>query len=175
MGFSRPEYWSGGSLSLLQGIFPTQGSNPSLPHYRQILYHLSHQGSPKILKWAAYPFSRGTSRPRNQTGVSCIAGGLFISWAAGKAQRKVSLTGKRTQAMVVKAPNPSHYIYCVKHLKIWDTWENCEEVFLWVGQQRQPIELVVWEQQVMNLLCIGHKVTSYLIFKNVEGWGKTSK
>ena len=30
----------------LQGIFPTQGSNPGLPHYRQILYHLSHQGSP---------------------------------------------------------------------------------------------------------------------------------
>ena len=35
-----------GSHSLLQGIFPTQGSNPGLPHYRWILYHLSHQGSP---------------------------------------------------------------------------------------------------------------------------------
>ena len=32
-----------GSLSLLQGIFPTQGSNPGLPHCRQILYRLSHQ------------------------------------------------------------------------------------------------------------------------------------
>ena len=31
---------------LLQGIFPTQGSNPGLPHSRQMLYHLSHQGSP---------------------------------------------------------------------------------------------------------------------------------
>ena len=31
---------------LLQGIFPTQGSNPGLPHCRQTLYHLSHQGSP---------------------------------------------------------------------------------------------------------------------------------
>ena len=38
-----------GSLSLLQGIFPTPGSNPSLPHCRQILYHLSHKGSPRIL------------------------------------------------------------------------------------------------------------------------------
>ena len=36
-----------GSLSLLQGIFPTQGSNPGLPHCRQILYRLSHQGSPQ--------------------------------------------------------------------------------------------------------------------------------
>ena len=34
-----------GSHSLLQGIFPTQGSNLSLLHCRQILYHLSHQGS----------------------------------------------------------------------------------------------------------------------------------
>ena len=31
---------------LLQGIFPTQGSNPGLPHYRQTLYLPSHQGSP---------------------------------------------------------------------------------------------------------------------------------
>ena len=35
------------SLSLLRGIFPTQGSNPGLPHCRRILYQLSHQGSPK--------------------------------------------------------------------------------------------------------------------------------
>ena len=35
-----------GCHSLLQGIFPTQGSNPSLPRCWQILYHLSHQGSP---------------------------------------------------------------------------------------------------------------------------------
>ena len=35
------------SHSLLQGILPTQGSNPGLPHCRQILYHLSYQGSPR--------------------------------------------------------------------------------------------------------------------------------
>ena len=35
-----------GSLSLLQGIFPTQGSNPGLQHCRWILYQLSHQGIP---------------------------------------------------------------------------------------------------------------------------------
>ena len=35
-----------GCHSLLQGIFPTQGWNPGLLHCRQILYHLSHQGSP---------------------------------------------------------------------------------------------------------------------------------
>ena len=35
-----------GSLSLLQGIFPAQGSNPGLPHCRQIFYQLSHKESP---------------------------------------------------------------------------------------------------------------------------------
>ena len=34
-----------GSLFLFQGIFPTQGSNPGLPHYRQILYKLRHKGN----------------------------------------------------------------------------------------------------------------------------------
>ena len=38
-----------GSHSFLQGIFPTQGSNPGLLHCRQILYHLSHQGSPDYI------------------------------------------------------------------------------------------------------------------------------
>ena len=35
-----------GSLSLLQGIFPTQGSNPGVLHCRRVLYQLSHKGSP---------------------------------------------------------------------------------------------------------------------------------
>ena len=37
-----------GCHALLQGIFPTQGLNPGLPHCRWILYHLSHQGSPAL-------------------------------------------------------------------------------------------------------------------------------
>ena len=35
--------------SLLQGIFPTQGSNPGLLHCRGILYQLSHKGSPSLM------------------------------------------------------------------------------------------------------------------------------
>ena len=58
-----------GSLSN-PGIFPTHGSNPGLPHCRQILYQLSHKGSPRILEWVAYPFSRGSSQLRNWTRVS---------------------------------------------------------------------------------------------------------
>ena len=73
------------SLSLLQGIFPTQGSNPGFPHCRQILYQLSHKGSPRILESVAYPFSRWSSQLRNQTGVSCFAGGFFTNWAMREA------------------------------------------------------------------------------------------
>ena len=58
----------GSSLALLQGIFPIQGLNPGLPHCRQLLYQLSHKGSAKILEWVAYPFSSGSSWPRNRPG-----------------------------------------------------------------------------------------------------------
>ena len=51
MEFSRPEYLSIlGSLSFLQGIFPTQGFNPGLLHCGQILYQLSHKGGPSDLE-----------------------------------------------------------------------------------------------------------------------------
>ena len=91
-----------GSLSLLQGIFPTQGSNPALLHCRWILYQLSHMGRPRILEWVAYPFFSRSSQPRNQTGVSWIAGGLFflpteLWWkpltSQGHTQWKVSMLG----------------------------------------------------------------------------------
>ena len=77
-GLYRPEYWPGqntgvGSPSFLQGIFPTQGSDPGLPCCRQILYQLSHKRSPRIMEWVACPFSSGSSWPRNWTGVSFIA------------------------------------------------------------------------------------------------------
>ena len=70
-----------GSLSLLQGICPTQGLNPGLPHCRWILYQLSYQRSPRILEWVAYRFSSGSSQRRNWSGISCTAGRLFTNWA----------------------------------------------------------------------------------------------
>ena len=69
-----------GRLSLLQGIFPTQGSNSGIQP-RSPLYQLSHKGSPRILEWVAYPFSSRSSWPRNQTRVSCIAGRFFTNSA----------------------------------------------------------------------------------------------
>ena len=56
-----------GSLSLLQGIFPTRESNPGFPHFRQIIYQLSHKGSPRILEWVVDPFFSRSFWPRKQT------------------------------------------------------------------------------------------------------------
>ena len=62
-----------GSLSLLQGFFPTQGSNPGLPHCRQILYQLSHQGRlQRILGKLALIFNHCSSPPLNLVWPVCI-------------------------------------------------------------------------------------------------------
>ena len=77
-----------------QGIFPTQGSNWGLPHFRWILYHLSHQGSPRIMQWVTLSFLQGSSWPRNWTEVSCIAGRFFTSWATKEVQDEHGLSQK---------------------------------------------------------------------------------
>ena len=40
----------------------------------------------RILEWEAFPFSRGSSQPKDRTHVSHIAGGFFTSWATREAQ-----------------------------------------------------------------------------------------
>ena len=40
----------------------------------------------RLLEWVAFPFSMGSSQPRYQTQVSCIAGGFFTSWATREVQ-----------------------------------------------------------------------------------------
>ena len=78
-----------GSLSLLQGIFPTPWIQPrppalqadSLPAEPPEQPKNTGVRSPRILGWEAYPFSSSSSRLRNRSQVSCIAGGFFTNWA----------------------------------------------------------------------------------------------
>ena len=72
------------SLPLLQGIFPTQGSNPGVPHCRRLLYHLSHKGSSRIPEWVSYPFSSGSFQPRNQTGSPVLQADSLPTELSGK-------------------------------------------------------------------------------------------
>ena len=56
MGFSRQEYWSGLPFPS-PGNLPDPGMEPGLPHCRQMLYHLSHQGSPNLTTVACKLFA----------------------------------------------------------------------------------------------------------------------
>ena len=73
-----------------RGSSQPRDQSHGLPHGGQILYQLSHKGSPRTLQWVADPFSSGSSWPRNQSGVSCIAGGFFTTWATREAQEHCS-------------------------------------------------------------------------------------
>ena len=103
MGFSRREYWcclpcappgdfidpgikpiSLMSPTLAGGYFIT-GSTWEAPKSEESWLYFGRKL--RILEWVNYPFSRGSSHPRNQTGVSCIASISFTSWATKKAHR----------------------------------------------------------------------------------------
>ena len=58
-----------GCHALLQGIFPTQGSNPRLLHCKQILYFLSHQGSPR---YHCYPHFTGKETEAQKAWGMCL-------------------------------------------------------------------------------------------------------
>ena len=85
-----------GSLPLMQGIFPTQGSKPGVPHCRWILSQLSHQGSPRILEWAAYPFFSGSSPLRNWTRVSTLQAHSLPTELSGSPRNK---SGAKVRAL----------------------------------------------------------------------------
>ena len=87
-GFSRQEYWSGLPCPP-PGNRPNPGIELRSPALQADSLPSELQESPRILKWAAYPFSGGTSGPRNQTRVSYIAGGFFTSWATQETQIKI--------------------------------------------------------------------------------------
>ena len=107
MGFSRQKYWSGLPFPP-PGDLPNPGIKPKFPallevslsHCRRIPHHLSHQGSPRLLEWVAYPRSRGTSHPRNPAGVSCIAGRFFTSWAIRKPNFRPSQSNSHLSSRV---------------------------------------------------------------------------
>ena len=141
------------SLSLLQGIFPTQGLNPGLPHWWWILYQLSHQGSPRILECVAYPFSSRSSQPRNWTAVSRLVGRFFTSWATKEALERMKLPfavsrkkkllyicagflGKKKEPRLggVNLTYPLYILWCM-------LWGPC----LWNSVERSRLEIWIGE------------------------------
>ena len=76
-----------GSLSLFQGIFPTQGLNQGLPHCRRIFYQLSHKGSPSITGVGSLALLQGVFLTQELNPVSQIAGRFFTNRAIGETLR----------------------------------------------------------------------------------------
>ena len=74
-----------GRHSLLQGIVPTQGSSPGLPHCRPILYQLNHQGNPRILEWVVFPPPGDLRDPGMESHLLHYRWILYL-WATGEAQ-----------------------------------------------------------------------------------------
>ena len=111
---------------LLQGIFPTQGLNLGLPHCRQMLYHLSHQGSPmtnldSILK------SRDITLPTNAHLIKAMVFPVVMhgceSWTIKKAEHqridafelwcwrrlfRVPWTARRSNQSILKEISPEY-------------------------------------------------------------------
>ena len=118
------------SLFLLQGIFPTQESNPGLLHCRQILYKLSHQGNPRILEWVAYAFCSRSCQIRNQgwTRVSWTAGEFFTNWATREGKEHVS---KNTHTHTHTHTHTMEYNTIIKRNEIFSfasMWVDLETV-----------------------------------------------
>ena len=108
-----------GSLSLLQGIFPTQRSNPALPYHRRILYQLSHQGSPYF--WAVLS---GSLLPMS----------LQLLWAVG--------VGLRFQAVFIRVAEFCWGLWCGCG---WGWGRGEEKLRLSIRPPAREL-LLTWEQ-----------------------------
>ena len=112
----------------------------------------------RILEWAAVPFSRGSSQPRYQTQVSCIAGGFFTSWATREAPQ-FFLFFVRTEAAkichLMKEPTNWKRLMLEKiegrHRRGWWGWDGgmtspIQWTWVWENSRRQ------WRTTMLGLL-----------------------
>ena len=77
------------------GDFPNPGIKPRSPALQVDSLPAEPPGKPKSTEWVAYPFSRGSSWPRNRTRASWVAGRFFTNWAI----REALLPHKKEQAV----------------------------------------------------------------------------
>ena len=98
-----------------------------------------------MLEWLAYPFSRGSFQPRNQTRVSCIAGGFFTRWAT----REDPLIEQDTLLVVL------HGIYSLS------TWQLIMiHIGTWVGGSKAVGEEETWSFLSVSYSCEHHQSVS---------------
>ena len=94
----------------------------------------------RILEWVAFPFSRGSSQPRDWTQVSCIAGGFFTNWVIRESQHPNKKLIRDSN--LGQVPKTSFLLQC--HRGWWDTdfltsWGN------WIWQWTQSSNFYLWK------------------------------
>ena len=93
-----------GSFSLLQGIFPTQGSNPGLLHCRRILYQLNHKGSPL----SSYPhhYSNGEKNIKHTDSVVSIGNISSVQFSLSVVSDSLRPNGLQCTRLSCPSPTP---------------------------------------------------------------------
>ena len=81
----KPKNIGVGTLSFLQGIVPTLGTNPGLMHCRAIRYQLNHKGSPRILEWVSIPSPGDVPDPGIKPGSPALQADSLLTELSGKA------------------------------------------------------------------------------------------
>ena len=111
-----------GSLSLLQGILPTQESNQGILHCRQILYQLSYQGSPWYLFQSILKNCRGWNTSK------------FILWSQHQHDTKI----RQRYHQKIKLQANIAEEFCNKELLIWAI-VNSKSCFCWLYRASPPL------------------------------------
>ena len=70
----------------------------------------------RVLEWGAILFSRGSSQPRDWTGVSCIAGSFFTAWAIREAQTTIQISCNYMYICSLNSPPPLPHPISPRHL-----------------------------------------------------------
>ena len=147
------------SLSLLLGIFPTQGSNQGLPHCRKILYQLSHKGSPNVLWFSAVP----ARNCRHRQGDSCRhRQGDSKVCTERPYNNKQSWKGRKEESSPL-SPVPAPCVFC----RLWFCKVRCP---FWIHNcissgWNSPTSSLVWVSTAVGRrqACAGQ---IYLVFQN---------
>ena len=107
-----------GSLSLLQGIFPTEGLNPGLLHCRRILYQLTHKGSPRVLEWVCC--RKGDPFQGLELGSCLMLGNEFSEETHMLTKQEISLgKGTRVESTRVREPRRTALPHGSQSLVLW--------------------------------------------------------
>ena len=126
MNSSRPEYWS-------KEPFPSPGDHPNpgiesrSPTLQADSLPAESLGKPKNSGVGSLSLSRGSSQPRNWTGVFCIAGGFFINWTIREAQRHSNQGQKISQVGGAQYFIILHSLMHSIILKLW-MWDRKTEL-----------------------------------------------